>query len=481
MMKDLEFLEHVIDQKSQMSLDANDRIWEYAELAYHETRSADLLCQILKDEGFSVTTGDAGIPTCFTGTFSYGSGKPVMGILGEYDALSSLSQKAASPRKEPVEAGAPGHGCGHSALGTGSLAAVLAVKEYLVENKKDGTIIYFGCPAEEGAGSKQFMARAGMFDNVDFVYTWHPATINAVECNHSNAIMGANFEFKGVSSHAGGSPHLGRSALDAAELMNVGCNYLREHMIPEARIHYAYIDAGGTAPNVVQDHAVIRYEVRSPWVSQVKDLFERVKNVARGASIMTDTTVDCELAMAFTEYIPNNALAAVADECMKEVGTPKWDEDDYAMAREFLNTYPPVTMENIKSQIIEVFGEDRLEEILERPLDSEIHPFNPDKIKLTAGSTDVGDVGYAAPTLNINIATACIGNVGHSWQMVAQTCSPLAHKGLLTAAKVMALACVRTMDRPDVIEAAKKEVTKRNGGHYTCPLPDSVMPPLDTY
>ena len=398
-----------------------------------------------------------------------------------YRASQSSRYMAASPRKEPVEAGAPGHGCGHSALGTGSLAAVLAVKEYLVENKKDGTIIYFGCPAEEGAGSKQFMARAGMFDNVDFVYTWHPATINAVECNHSNAIMGANFEFKGVSSHAGGSPHLGRSALDAAELMNVGCNYLREHMIPEARIHYAYIDAGGTAPNVVQDHAVIRYEVRSPWVSQVKDLFERVKNVARGASIMTDTTVDCELAMAFTEYIPNNALAAVADECMKEVGAPKWDKDDYAMARKFLNTYPPVTMENIKSQIIEVFGEDRLEEILERPLDSEIHPFNPDKIKLTAGSTDVGDVGYAAPTLNINIATACIGNVGHSWQMVAQTCSPLAHKGLLTAAKVLALACVRTMDRPDVIEAAKKEVTKRNGGHYTCPLPDSVMPPLDTY
>lgn len=481
MMKDLEFLERVIGQKSQMILDANDKIWEYAELAYHETRSADLLCRILKDEGFSVTTGDAGIPTCFTGSFSYGTGKPVMGILGEYDALSSLSQKAASPRKEPVTAGAPGHGCGHSALGTGSLAAVLAVKEYLVENKKDGTIIYFGCPAEEGAGAKQFMARAGMFDNVDFVYTWHPATINAVECSHSNAIMGANFEFKGVSSHAGGSPHLGRSALDAAELMNVGCNYLREHMIPEARIHYAYIDAGGTAPNVVQDHAVIRYEVRSPWVSQVKDLFERVKNVARGASIMTDTTVDCELAMAFTEYIPNNALAAVADECMKEVGAPKWDEADYAMAREFLHTYPPITMENIKSQIIEVFGEDRLEEILERPLDSETHPFNPDKIKLTAGSTDVGDVGYAAPTLNINIATACIGNVGHSWQMVAQTCSPLAHKGLLTAAKVMALSCVRTMDRPDVIEAAKKEVTKRNGGHYTCPLPDSVMPPLDTY
>lgn len=480
-MKDLDFIAQVIEEKAPVILDANDRIWEFAELAFHEERSAALLIEILRKEGFSISEGEAGIPTCFTASFSHGNGKPVMGILGEYDALSSLSQKAGQTEKEAVAAGAPGHGCGHNALGTGSLAAVLAVKEYLIANDKDGTIIYFGCPAEEGAGAKQFMARAGMFDAVDFVYTWHPATKNAVECNHSNAIMGANFIFRGISSHAGGSPHLGRSALDACELMNIGCNYLREHMIPEARIHYAYIDAGGTAPNVVQDHAVIRYEVRSPWVSQVKELFERVKNVARGASIMTDTTYECELSMAFTEYLPNNALAAVADECLHEVGAPKWDEADYRLAKEFLNTYNEITMAGIRQDIIETYGEDRLEEILERPLDSEIHPFHPDKIKLMAGSTDVGDVGYATPTLNINIATACIGNVGHSWQMVAQSCSPIAHKGLLTAAKVMALACVRTMDRPDVIEAAKKEVTKRNGGHYTCPLPDSVQPPLDSY
>lgn len=480
-MKDLEFLERVIEEKSKKILDANDKIWEYAELAYHETKSAALLMNILKEEGFTVTSGDAGIPTCFTGTFSYGTGKPVMGVLGEYDALSSLSQKAGQTEKSPVAAGAPGHGCGHCALGTGSLAAALAVKEYLIENQKDGTIIYFGCPAEEGAGSKQFMARAGMFDNVDFIYTWHPATRNAVDPCHNNAIMGANFTFKGVSAHAGSCPYLGRSALDAVELMNVGCNYLREHMIPEGRIHYAYIDAGGTAPNVVQDHAVIRYEVRSPWVSQVKELFERVKNVARGASIMTDTTVRCDLSMAFTEYLPNNALAAVADECMQEVGAPKWDEADYALAKSFLNTYNEETLSAIKAEIVETYGADRLEEILERPLDSEVHPFNPGKVISVAGSTDVGDVGYAAPTLNINIATACIGNVGHSWQMVAQSCSPLAHKGLLTAAKVIALSCVRTMDRPEVIEAAKKEVTKRNGGKYTCPLPDEVLPPLDTY
>lgn len=480
-MNDLQFIEKILDEKSAVILDANDKIWEYAELAFHEDRSAKLICQILEQEGFTLTTGDAGIPTCFTGTFSYGSGKPVMGILGEYDALAALSQKPGQTTKEPVVPGAPGHGCGHNCLGTGSLAAAIAVKEYLIANKKDGTIIYFGCPAEEGAGAKQFMARAGMFDDVDFVYTWHPATKNAVEATHYNAIMGANFTFTGVSSHAGGSPHLGRSALDACELMNIGCNYLREHTIPEARIHYAYIDAGGTAPNVVQDHAIIRYEVRSPWVWQVKELYERVKNCARGASIMTDTKFEAELSMAFTEYLPNNALASIADECLQEVGAPKWDEADYALAKEFLNTYNDITKQAIREEIIETYGEDRLEEILERPLDSEIHPFNPDKIKQVAGSTDVGDVGYATPTLNINIATACIGNVGHSWQMVAQSCSPIAHKGLLTAAKVMALSCIRTMDRPDVIEAAKKEVIKRNGGKYTCPLPDSVLPPLETY
>ena len=477
----IQTIKDLVSAKADTTVALAKEIWGCAELSYEETKSAAALISALKQEGFTIEEGIADIPTAFTATFTAGSGKPVVGFLAEYDALSGLSQKAGCPVQEPVREGGAGHGCGHNLLGAGCYAAAVALKDYLIKEKKDGTVIFFGCPAEEGAGSKQFIARAGYFDNVDFAYTWHPETVNEVGSRGSVAIMGANFTFDGIAAHAGGEPHLGRSVLDAVELMNVGCNYLREHMIPEARIHYAYIDAGGTAPNVVQDHATIRYEVRSPWVYQVKELFERVKNVARGASIMTDTSVECELSMAFTEYLPNNALAKVADECLQEVGAPKWDDADYAMAKEFLNTYPETTMETIRAQIIETYGEDRLEEILEKPLDSEIHPFNPDKIKLTAGSTDVGDVGYAAPTLNINIATACVGNVGHSWQMVAQSCSPLAHKGLLTAAKVLALSCIRTMDRPDVIEAAKKEVTKRNGGHYTCPLPDSVQPPLDTY
>ncbi|MGN0372265.1 MAG: amidohydrolase [Enterocloster sp.] len=480
-MRDLELITEAVESCQARILDANDKIWEYAELAFHEYRSAELLEKLLAEEGFQVETGLAGIPTCFKGTFGQGTGKPVVGILGEYDALSGLSQEAARPVKQERVAGAPGHGCGHSALGAGSLAAAFAVKNYLEKTGKDGTVIYFGCPAEEGAGSKQFMARDGVFDGVDFVYTWHPSDRNKVDNTHNNAIMGANFHFKGLTAHAGATPYLGRSALDAVELMSVGCNYLREHVIPEARIHYAYIDAGGTAPNVVQDRATVRYEVRAPYVAQLKELFERVVKVAKGAALMTETEMDYELAMAFTEYIPNKALAKVADQCMKEIGAPAWTEEDYCLAKQFLDTYNSQTRKMIETEIGNVYGEERVEEILARPLDSEIHPFDPGNIVLEAGSTDVGDVGYAVPTLNINVATCCVGNVGHTWQMTAQTCSPIAHKGLLTAAKVMALAAVRTMEQPDVMEAAKAEVKKRNGGRYTCPLPDSVKPPLDTY
>ncbi len=481
MYKTLEFITKVIDEKAAMILDANDRIWEYAELAFKEYQSAKLLCNILEQEGFEVKTGLAEIPTCFLGRYSVGSGKPVIGILGEYDALSALNQKAGSPVKEELEKGAPGHGCGHSALGAGALAGAIAVKEYLKASQRDGTVIYFGCPAEEGAGSKQFMARAGLFDDVDFVYTWHPASINKVDDTHNNAIMGANFHFEGISAHAGATPFLGRSALDAGELMSVGCNYLREHMIDGARVHYAYIDAGGTAPNVVQDHATVRYEVRSPYVYQVKELFERVVRVAQGAALMTDTKMTYELCMAFTECIPNLALAKIADEALTEVGAPVWEEADYQLAREFLESYNDLTKQSIRSELTQIYGADRIDAVWEKPLDGEIHHFNPEKIVSSCGSTDVGDVAAAVPTVQYRVATCCAGNVGHTWQMTAQTCSPLGHKGLLTAAKAIALGCIRTMDRPDVIEEAKAEVRTRNGGHYTCPLPDYVKPPLDTY
>lgn len=480
-MTQIEQIKKLIADKADVTKRLASEIWSYAELSYEETKSAGALMEALKAEGFAIQDNIADIPTAFTATYSVGSGKPVVGLLAEYDALDGLSQKAASATEEPVVAGGAGHGCGHNLIGAGAFAAAVALKDYMVEHKVDGTVIFFGCPAEEGAGSKQFIARAGCFDDVDFAYTWHPGTINEVGSNGDVAIMGANFVFDGVASHAGGAPHLGRSALDACELMNVGCNYLREHMIDEARIHYAYSDPGGTAPNVVQSHAVIKYEVRAPKVSQVQELFTRVVDVAKGAALMTGTKMHYEITMAFSDYYANRTLGVLVDECMRELGAPEWTEEDYQLAAQFLRTYPRSTLVGIKENLTEYFDADQVEKELEKPLDKVIHPFNPKETRYHSGSTDVGDVGYATPTVSLNIATACLGNVGHSWQNTAFSCSAVGMKGMLRAAEVLTLASLRTMERPELIEKAKEELKRKNGGKYTCPLPDYVVPPIGRY
>lgn len=456
-------------------------IWNYAELSYEEVRSAAALMEALKKEGFAIEEGIAGIPTAFTATFQNGSGKPVVGFLAEYDALAGLSQKAGCPVQEAVEPGGAGHGCGHNLLGAGCYAAAVALKDYLIKENRDGTVIFFGCPAEEGAGAKQFIARAGYFDNVDFAYTWHPETINEVGSKGSVAIMGANFTFTGVAAHAGAEPHLGRSALDAVELMNVGCNYLREHMIDAARIHYAYSDAGGSAPNVVQSCAVIKYEVRAPKVSQVQELFTRVVDVAKGAALMTGTKMQYEITMAFSDYTANRTLGTVVDQCFRELGAPDWTEADYELAAGFLRTYPRSTMAGIREKLGAYFAPEELDKALEKPLDSTVHPFYPKAAGYNSGSTDVGDVGYATPTVMFHVATACLGNVGHSWQNTAFACSDIGMKGMLRAAEVMTLSAIRTMEQPELIRKAKEELIRKNGGKYRCPLPDYVTPPIGRY
>ena len=480
-MTQLDFLSKVIEDRAEKINQLAREIWEYAELAYNEEKSAAALQKLFREEGFAIETGIAGIPTAFTARFVSGSGKPVGAILGEYDALAELSQEAGATQRKPVCAGAPGHGCGHNLLGAGGAAAAIAVKEYLQEQGKDGTIVYFGCPAEEGAGSKQFIARAGCFDEVDFAYSWHPAYLNMVQSKGNVAIMGANFVFDGIASHAGSAPELGRSALDAAELMNVGVNYLREHMIDQARVHYAYSDAGGAQPNVVPEHAVVKYEVRAPKVSQVKELFARVVNIAKGAALMTETKMEYEVTMAFSDYTPNKVLAILADECLQEVGAPQWSEAEYKLAADFVRTYPKTIQKVIAEQAAEIYGFDRVAEVLAKPLDSQIHPFDPKESGYSSGSTDVGDVGYAVPTVNINVATACVGNVGHSWQNVAFSGSSIGEKGMLVAAKVLALATVRTMEQPERIEEAKQELLRKNGGKYVCPLPEYAQPPIGKY
>ena len=477
----IQTVKDLVASKADAAVALAKEIWNYAELSYEEVRSAAALMEALKKEGFAIEEGIAGIPTAFTATFQNGSGKPVVGFLAEYDALAGLSQKAGCPVQEAVEPGGAGHGCGHNLLGAGCYAAAVALKDYLIKENRDGTVIFFGCPAEEGAGAKQFIARAGYFDNVDFAYTWHPETINEVGSKGSVAIMGANFTFTGVAAHAGAEPHLGRSALDAVELMNVGCNYLREHMIDAARIHYAYSDAGGSAPNVVQSYAVIKYEVRAPKVSQVQELFTRVVDVAKGAALMTGTKMQYEITMAFSDYMANRTLGAVVDQCFRELGAPDWTEADYDLAAGFLRTYPRSTMAGIREKLGAYFEPEELGKALEKPLDSTVHPFYPKAAGYNSGSTDVGDVGYATPTVMFHVATACLGNVGHSWQNTAFACSDIGMKGMLRAAEVMTLSAIRTMEQPELIRKAKEELIRKNGGKYRCPLPDYVTPPIGRY
>ena len=480
-MTQVEEIKALVAQNAETTKALASEIWAYAELSYEEFRSAAALMEALKAQGFTVEEGIAGMPTAFTAKFVSGSGKPVIGLLAEYDALSGLSQKAACPVQEAVTPGGAGHGCGHNLIGAGCYAAAVALKEYFTAHATDGTVVFFGCPAEEGAGSKQFIARAGYFDDVDFAYTWHPATVNEVGSKGNVAIMGANFTFDGVASHAGGAPHLGRSALDAVELMNVGANYLREHMIDAARIHYAYSDPGGTAPNVVQSHAVIKYEVRAPKVNQVQELFTRLVDVAKGAALMTGTKMQYEITMAFSDYVPNKALGGLVDECMRELGAPEWTEEEYALASQFLRSYSRTALVGIKESLGEYFLPEELDAALQTPLDSVIHPFNPRETGYSSGSTDVGDVGYATPTVMLHVATACLGNVGHSWQNTAFACSGIGMKGMLRAAEMLSLAALRTIEQPELLEKAKAELRQKNGGKYSCPLPDYCTPPIGRY
>ncbi len=480
-MTQIEEIKSLVAQHADKAKALASEIWEYAELSYEEFRSAAALKDALKEQGFEIEENIAGMPTAFAARFVCGSGKPVVGLLAEYDALSGLSQKAGVPKQEAIVSGGSGHGCGHNLIGAGCYATAVALKEYMTAHSLDGTVVFFGCPAEEGAGSKQFIARAGYFDDVDFAYTWHPGDINEVGSKGSVAIMGANFTFDGVASHAGGAPHLGRSALDACELMNVGANYLREHMIDAARIHYAYSDTGGTAPNVVQSHAVIKYEVRAPKVNQVQELFTRLVDVAKGAALMTGTKMQYEITMAFSDYVPSKTLGTLVDTCMRELGAPEWTKEEYKLAEEFLRSYSRTTMVGIRESLEEYFEPDELDEALKTPLDKIIHPFNPKETGFSSGSTDVGDVGYATPTVMLGVATACLGNVGHSWQNTAFSCSGIGMKGMLRAAEVMCLATLRTMEQPELMEQAKEELRRRNGGKYTCPLPDYVNPPIGKY
>ncbi len=472
------FVTKAIDEKQDVIINLSDQIFDFAEIGFREFKTVELYKKVLTEEGFHVETDLAGMPTAFKAVF--GHGKPVIGLLAEYDALPELSQIGGSTVREPRPDSNPdGHGCGHNLLGAGAFAAALAMKQYLEENPDKGTVILFGCPSEEKGNGKAIMARDGIFDGVDAALTWHPMAVNEAWTVSTLANVSVFFRFKGVTAHAAASPEQGRSALDAAELMSVGVNYLREHIIPEARIHYAYRDVGGIAPNVVQGRSCVHYFVRAPKSWQVQEIYKRVIDVAEGAAKMTGTEMSYELYAGLSDYIPNRTMTNLVHEYMTEIGAPEYDENDFAMAKKFLQETSTVSeLEAKKANFKKMFGPDRLSEIMERPIHTEILPMNWNCPPM-AGSTDVGDASYVMPTAQLTMATATLGTASHTWQFTAHGNTPMAHKAMLTAGKVLAMTGIRLMEDAEVLAKARAEWLEETGGVYECPIPKDVKPRLD--
>ncbi|HHW18327.1 MAG TPA: amidohydrolase [Firmicutes bacterium] len=464
-------LEILVDGLAGDLCDLALEIWRFAEVGLKEEKSAKAQISYLSRKGFSVTIGTGGMPTAFVA--EWGKGRPIIGFLGEYDALAGLSQDAVAERR-PLAEGAPGHGCGHNLLGVGALGAALALKTFMEERKMGGTVRYYGCPAEETLVGKVFMAREGVFDDLDAAITWHPGCINTVQLGSSNGLNSARFNFHGKTAHAAGDPHNGRSALDAVELMNIGANYLREHIIPDARIHYVVTDGGGQ-PNVVPARAQVWYYVRAPRRRQVEEIYARLLDVAKGAALMTGTTFDVEFLAGCYDVLPNETLTFLALDNFKKVGVPDWTTEELEFARRVSETID----KGQKSEMLRNMNAPK--ELYDQIMNTTVvDPL--DKGKVMPGSTDVGDVSWIVPTVQVSVATWPIGTPGHSWQIVACSGHALGLRGMLVAAKVMAMTGKDLLENPSVLEKAKKEFSERVGDErYKSPLPDGLKPPLGQF
>ncbi len=471
-MKQAAWLNDFIEQTQEKWTSISDFIWENPETRFEEFISSRYLSEQLRKEGFQVQTGVAGIETAFIG--EYGSGNPVIGFLGEFDALSGLSQKCDVDYQEAVQQGGNGHGCGHNLLGTGSLAAAAALKKYMEEHQLKGTVRFYGCPGEEGGSGKTFMAREGVFDDVDLALSWHPKNRTGVQGCSSLANIQAYFRFKGRSAHAASTPHLGRSALDAVELMNIGANYMREHVSQEARIHYAITNSGGISPNVVQSEAEVLYLVRDKNMKATRKIYDRLCKIAKGAALMTETEVEIVFDKACSNYNPNHTLGKVLEQSIQEVGMPSYTAEEYDFAESIWNTLTDA--EKQSTELCEEINLKRLPVQPEGPfLTAELIPF--DGKGFLSGSTDVGDVSWITPTAQCMYTTSALGTVLHSWQMVAQGKSSIAHKGLLQVAKVLALTAIKAMENQDLIKQAKQELQEQLADHpYECPIPANIKP-----
>lgn len=454
----------------------NANIWNFSELKFCEYRSSGAIIDLLKKEGFSVESGLAGMDTAFTASF--GSGHPIIGILAEYDALSGLSQKANIASPSPRDETPNGHGCGHSLLGSGSVGAALMVRDYLKESKRSGTVVLYGCPAEEGGSGKAYLARAGAFDRLDAAITWHPGGGNAVATGSMLANCQAYFRFKGISAHAAGAPHLGRSALDAVELMDVGANYLREHIEPTDRIHYAITNTGGISPNVIPNHAEVIYLIRSTDSEKVQKLYDRVCKIAKGAALMTETEVEIRFDKACSNVLSNSVLEEVLYQSMTSVPFPVYTKQELDFAKEMKKTVKETDMASDLSLTASSAAEKQkiIAKCQALPMMNFVLPHKHMEINIP-GSSDVGDCSHVVPTAQFIGACFVPGTPAHSWQAVAQGISGTAVKGMLYAARVLADTAKKLIDDPTILPKAKEEfLSETDGKPYRCPIPPEIMP-----
>ena len=474
-----QFVDDIIEGRRNDFCAIADDIWDHPETRFQEFWSAARLADALEAEGFQLTRNAGGIPNAFIA--SVGEGQPVIALLGEFDALAGLSQQAYCAAPVSPTPGENGHGCGHNLLGTAAFAAAVAARNWLLQQSGVGTLRFYGCPGEEGGSGKTFMVREGLFDDIDAALTWHPEAWAGMFSTSTLANIQAAWRFTGTAAHAANSPHLGRSAPDAVTLMTTGSNFLNEHIIEKARVHYAITDTGGVSPNVVQAQAEVLYLIRAPEMADAQQIFARIEKIAQGAALMTETSVSCRFEKACSSYLPNRTLEAAMYQAVCHYGTPHWSEEERAFAAEIRATLSANDIHNSLKNIADTSGDEGkafARRHRETILIDEVAPWAATD-NILAGSTDVGDVSWKAPVAQCFSPCFAVGTPLHTWQLVSQGRTSIAHKGMLLAGKILAATAIRLFSDRSLLTTSQQELAQVLAERpYRCPIPQDVKPSI---
>ncbi len=466
-----------LDENQSQFITIADQIWHNPELAWREFKSSRLQADLLEEQGFSIRWDVGGIQTAFVA--EWGQGRPILGFVGEYDALPGLSQKL-QPTHEPIKEGDPGHGCGHNLLGTGAVASAVAVKTWLQSNGHSGTVRYYGCPAEEEGGGKVFMVQSGAFNDLDVALNYHPSKVNMPSKGVAVGIQAIYYRFKGRTAHAGGAPHEGRSALDAVELMNIGVNYLREHVKDDVRMHYI-ITEGGKAPNIVPEMAEVYYYLRAAKQDTLASVVERVNKVAEGAAMMTETTFETRYEIGYSPLLNNHYLADLQYRAMQAIGPIQYTPEEIEFAQKVNDGFPGKNPEHIESLIEHYKPSSEYVSILDKYRDLPLVGVNfpaLDETVIMTGSTDVGDLSQIVPVSMLGTTCFPTGCPGHSWGNVAAAGMSIGHKGMMHAAKIMALTAVELYSHPSHLAKIRQEFDRATRDKKYIPaIPANLKPP----